>query len=52
MIQFKIFNLILTFEHNFKVSNGGYVHIPILSFSYGKNGFAIFIARFSFAIAW
>lgn len=49
----KIFNrLKLYFNHPFRLSEGGYYHLPLLSISFGRRGFAFYILGFSIAVSW
>ena len=39
-------------HHAFKITEGGFMHISILTLSLGKKGVAIHILGFSFGIGW
>ena len=40
------------FHHPFRLSEGGYFHLPLLSISFGRDGFAFYILGFSIAVSW
>lgn len=42
----------LTVKKSWGISDGGYYHIPILFFGFGRNGFGITILGIYFGLAW
>ena len=42
----------LTISKAYGISNGGYFHVPILFFGFGRNGFGFTILGIYFGISW